>query len=112
MFSSARTNNGRKQYSRINSTFSRVMYVSTGDGVLSTPLLSNLPWSPNVIEVAIMVVAVILKQDVNLLEGDMAHMVVDIVALIKDHVNADIVGKIIIFLRSTGRNLITLNGHS
>ena len=41
----------------------------------------------------------------------MAHIVVDIVALRKDHVNADIVGGIITFLRSAERNLVALNGH-
>jgi len=42
----------------------------------------------------------------------MAHIVVDIVALRKDHVNADIVGGIITFLRSAERNLVALNGHN
>ena len=46
------------------------------------------------------------------LVGGVAHMVVDRVALINDHVNANIVGEIITRLRSAWRNLIAMNGHS
>ena len=46
------------------------------------------------------VMVVILEDDVDPLEGNMAHMVADRVALINDHVNADIVGGIITFLKS------------
>ena len=95
----------------LTATFSRVMCVSTGDGVSSHQLFSSLPWSSDVAEVAGVVVIVILN-DVDPLEGDVAHIMVDIVALIKDYVNIDIVRGIITFLKSVGRNLVTQNEHS
>ena len=55
-------------------------------------LLSSLPWSSNVAEVAVIVVVVILE-DVDPLEGDTAHIVANRVSLIKDHVKVDIVGE-------------------
>jgi len=73
-------------------------------------LSSSLPWSPDVAEVMIVVVVVILE-DVDPLAGDMAYMVVDRVALIKDHVNANTVRGIITSLRSAWRSMDTLNGH-
>ena len=46
------------------------------------------------------------------LGGSVAHMMVDRVALKKDHVNLNIVGGIITSLRSAGRNLVALNGYN
>ena len=44
--------------------------------------------------------------------GDVTHMVADKVALLKDHVNANIVRGIITSLRSAERILVALNGHN
>ena len=57
-------------------------------------------------------VVIVILEDMDPLEEDVAHMVVDIVVLTKDHVNTDIVGEIITSLRSAERNLIALNNHN
>ena len=72
--------------------------------------MSSLTWSPDVAE--IVVVVVILEEDVDSLEGNMAHLVIDRVALIRDPGNVSIVTGIITYLRNSGRNLIVLNGHN
>ena len=56
-----------------------------------------------------MIVVIIFEQDVDPLKEDVAHMVIDKVPLIKDHVNADIIGGTITYLRSYERNLVALN---
>jgi len=54
-------------------------------------LLSSLPWSPDVAKVAVL--AMILKKDVDPLEEDMARIVANRVAMINNHVNANMVGE-------------------
>jgi len=87
------------------------MRVSTRAGVFSAPS----------IEQSVMifgrghgrVMAVILEDEyVDLLEVDMARMEADRVPLRKDPDNAGTVDTVITSLRSAGRNLVDLSGHS
>ena len=73
-------------------------------------LLSCLSWCPNVVEVV--VVIVVVEENMDPLEGDVVHMVADIVAFIRDPGNISIMAGIITSLKNTRRNLITRNGHS
>ena len=87
------------------------MRVSTGADVHLHRLLSNPPWSQDVAE-AVVVVATVILEDVVHLEEVVVPMVVNKLLLIRSPSNVNITGGITKSLRSAGRNLVALNGHS